>query len=29
MVVDVRLASCRVAVEANIHAPFPYCSGGR
>jgi len=28
MVVNVRLASRRIAVEANINAPFPYCSGG-
>jgi hypothetical protein len=29
MVVDVRLASGRISVEANIHAPFSYYSGGR
>jgi hypothetical protein len=29
MVVDVWLASGRIAVEANIHAPFSYYSGGR
>jgi hypothetical protein len=28
MVVDMRLASCRIVVEANRHAPFPYSSGG-
>jgi hypothetical protein len=27
MVVDMRLASCRIAVEAKMHSPFPYYSG--
>jgi hypothetical protein len=29
MVVNARLASCRIAVEANVPSPFPYCSGDR
>jgi hypothetical protein len=29
MVVDMRLASCRIAVEAKIHSLFSYYSGGR
>jgi hypothetical protein len=29
MVVNVRLTSGRIAVEANMHAPFPYCAGSR
>jgi hypothetical protein len=29
MVVDVGLTSCRIAVEAKMHSPFPYCSAGR
>jgi hypothetical protein len=29
MVVDMRLASGRIVVEANLHSPFPYYSGGR
>jgi hypothetical protein len=29
MVVDVWLASGRVAVEAKMHSPFLYCSDGR
>jgi len=28
MLVDMRLASCRIVVEANMHSPFPYYSGG-
>jgi hypothetical protein len=28
MIVDVRLASGGIAVEANMHSPFPYYSDG-